>query len=123
MTPPIDGSDGVWARLRTTEVTIWPEEMQDDIDAGTWCLTVAYRGAGRWGVFRGSGDGGPCLGSDGTLSFGRPSGDDGAWLATYRFTHAEAMILAREWAPKVRVNSMTALEALAWHAGRKEPDA
>jgi hypothetical protein len=110
----IDGSDGVWVRPRSFEVTIWPEEMQDEINAGTWCLTVAYRGGNLWGVFRGAGSGNVCLGRDGTWSFGRPddAGDPGAWVRNYRFTMAGALSLAREWAPKMRTNFMTAAEAL-----------
>jgi hypothetical protein len=62
----------VYVRPREYQLTIWPEGMQDEIDAGTWCLTVAYRGGGLWAVFRGQGNGGPCFGRDGSLSFGRP---------------------------------------------------
>lgn len=107
----------VYVHARSYEVTIWPEDMLDDINAGTWCLCVQYRGAGRWGVFRGSdaGRNTPCLGRDGTWSFGRSDDqeDTAAWLANYRFTEQEALAFAREWAPKVRVCRMTAAEVLA----------
>lgn len=107
----------VYVRTRSYEVTIWPEEMGDEINAGTWCLCVDYRGAGRWGVFRGAfaGPSTPCLGRDATWSFGRPDDQDdmAAWLANYRFTEQEALDFAREWAPKMRTSGMTAAEALA----------
>ena len=101
-------------RVRSYEVSIWPDELADDINADIWCLTVAYRGAGRWGVFRSSGNGGPCLGRDGTWAFGSPDeADRAAWLANYRFTEQEALDLARERAPGLRLNGYTAAEVLA----------
>jgi hypothetical protein len=106
----------VYVRTRSYEVTIWPEEMSDDIDAATWCLCVDYRGSGRWGVFRGSSAGRhtPCLGRDGTWSFGRPDDQDdmAAWLANYRFTEQEALDFAREQAPGMKVNGYFASDVL-----------
>ena len=103
---------------RSYEVTIWPDDLADDTDASLWCLSVYYRGAGRWSVSRGSGDGGPSLGRDGTWSFDKPRfiEDDAereAWYANYRFTEQDAIDLAREWAPKIRVCGKTAAEVVA----------
>lgn len=107
----------VYVRERSYEVTIWPEELEGEIDAGTWALCVDYRGAGRWGVFRGAfaGRNTPCLGRDGTWTFGRPDDDVdmAAWLANYRFTEQEALDFAREWAPKMRTSGQSASAVLA----------
>jgi hypothetical protein len=121
--PPgsLDGSDSVYVRPIAYEVTVWPPGTEC-IDSITWCMSVVYRGHGLWAVVRGSGDGGPCLNSDGQLVYERrPSERDEEWLAKHRFPLNEALRLARDYAPKVNINDMTAVEVLARHQAR-HPD-
>lgn len=101
----IDGSDGVWARVSSYDVTVWPDDIECR-DSWTWKLTVAYQDRGKWAVMQGP----YCLGADGHLGY-----------EPHRLALRDAMALARELAPKVTVNGMTALEALARHRAR-HPD-
>lgn len=113
----IDGSDGVWVHARSYEVSVWPPEIEC-MDSGTWKLTVEYRGKGLWAVTQLS----QCLGADGTWEWERrPSGQDDEWRAAHRFPLGAALALAREHAPGVTINDMTALEVLARHQQR-HPD-
>lgn len=109
----------VHCRARSYGVSVWPDDRCDNIDAITWCVSVSWRGHGRWAVVRGVSDGGPVLGRDGTWSYEEiPSSREDDWLAAHRFTLEEAMALAAQWAPKVTVNGMTALEVLQRHRER-----
>lgn len=94
-------------------VTIWPDDLMNNPDSGSFCLYVAYRAPGRWGVFRGSPDGGASLGADGTWSFNTEDSDE--WRDKYRFPLDEALGLALREAPRVRIMGMTAQECVAWH--------
>ena len=106
----------VYERVRSYEVSVWPEEHADNIDATAWCVSVAYRGHGKWAVVRGSADGGPVLRHDGNWVRERiPSSRDDDWLAEHRYSLDEALVLARWWAPRVRINGMTATGCLARH--------
>ncbi|GGJ87173.1 hypothetical protein GCM10011583_18390 [Streptomyces camponoticapitis] len=87
------------------EVSILPE---GDINRHVFNIDVEYRGDGKWAVTRN----GWCLGADGTWAHGvKPydRGDD--WLAAHRFDLDTALRLAREHAPHVVVNGITALDA------------
>ena len=112
-------------------VTCLPEDP-DDLGSHVFGLSVEYRGAGRWGVFRGSHC---CLGADGTWSWGYrgPDGDrepetdaecdaynrgQDAWLAEHRFDVETALRLAREAAPLVTVNGITVEQAIAMRSAR-----
>jgi len=82
----------------------------DDIDAYSFAITVTYRGRGLWAVSRHR----RCLRRDGVWDFEPiPSDRTDEWLAEHRFTEAEALELAKEWAPRVMCNGITAAEALA----------
>jgi hypothetical protein len=113
----IDGSDGVWVRARSYEVSVWPPEIEC-MDSDTWKLTVEYGGAGKWAVMRGA----YCLGADGDLDYDlRPSERNPGWLETHRFALGDAITLAHKHAPEVTINDMTAVEVLARHRAR-HPD-
>lgn len=74
-----------------------------------WELTVEWRGHDRWAVMNGAG----CLSAAGKWDYEpRPSGREDPWLATHRFTLAEAMRLAREQALLVTVNGHAAADEL-----------
>lgn len=105
---------------------------EDGIDSDVFGLTVEYRGAGRWGVFRHAHC---CLGADGEWSWGYSWGDGNsepatdeewteyhrgreAWLDAHRFDEETALRLAREQAPLVTVNGYTVADALAMSARR-----
>jgi hypothetical protein len=105
----------VYERPTAIEVTIWPEDAEC-LDAFTWCVTVAYRGRGKWAVLRGDSGSRVCLGRDGKWDHEpSPSSRDDDWLADHRFGKDEALALAREWAPKVDINGYEAVEVLARH--------
>ena len=83
--------------VRVTEYTVsmLPE---DDINAGAFDITVAYRGHDLWAVSRSR----RCLGRDGTWDWEPiPSERDDEWLAEHRFPEQEALRLAKEQAPLV----------------------
>lgn len=97
------------ARVRPTryEVSCLPA---DDINAHCFTVGVEWRGGDRWAVTRYS----QCLGRDGAWSYESiPSERRDDWLAGHRFSLDEALILAKEHAPKVRVNGWTVAQALA----------
>ncbi|GLZ62860.1 hypothetical protein [Micromonospora sp. NBRC 107095] len=97
------------ATVRTTEYTVCalPE---DHFDAGMFSITVADRGSGKWAVLRGK----LCLGADGTWDFEPiPSDRTDEWKAAHRFDEATAIRLAREAAPKLRINGWTPESILA----------
>ena len=89
------------------EVSLLPE---DNINAHTWMVAVEYRGRGRWAVLHH----GYCLGTDGEWSYeSMPSGREDEWLAMHRFDLDTALRLAKEHAPKLTINGMTAADVLA----------
>ena len=92
---------------------MWPEDIADNIDAAVWCVTVEARGHGLWGVYRGTGSGAPCWGEHGWGYEPLPSSRTDEWRATHRYTLERALEIARELAPKVTLNGLTALEAVA----------
>jgi hypothetical protein len=94
-------------------VTIWPEDAESP-NADSFCLTVAWRTPGRWAIFRGRGEGGLCMNQWGRFSAGAMEDEDrGEWLAAHRFTLNEALRIAREWAPKMKLGKWVAAEVLA----------
>jgi hypothetical protein len=93
---------------RVTEYTVCalPE---DDINAGSFAITVAYRGRNLWAVSRHR----RCLGADGNWDYESiPSERRDEWLAAHRFDEQTALRLAVEHAPKVTVNGWTVDAAL-----------
>ena len=95
-------------RVRATrfEVSLLPE---DDINYPFYAVAVEDRGAGRWAVVRHR----QCLGVDGEWSWESiPSEREDEWLAAHRFDLDTALRLAREAAPGVTVNGITAVEVL-----------
>jgi hypothetical protein len=109
--------------VRTTAVSyvisIWPEDCSC-IDSMTWCCSVVYNGFGKWSVRRGQADvkdeGRPCLGSDGLWHYENlPSDRTSEELERDRFDVVTALAKAREMAPRVELNGLTATEALARH--------
>ncbi|MEU5945119.1 hypothetical protein ABZ793_06100 [Micromonospora sp. NPDC047465] len=101
---------------RPTEYTVCalPE---DDINAHSYAITVAYRGRGLWAVTRYR----RCLGTDGEWDWESiPSEREDEWLATHRFALDEALRLAAEHAPKITVNGWTVADALAAAERRKD---
>lgn len=92
-------------RATRYEVSLLPA---DDINYHLYAINIEDRGADRWAVIRY----GSCLAADGTWSYElRPSSREDDWLATHRFTLAEALRLAKAAAPRVIVNGITAVEA------------
>lgn len=102
--------------VRPTEYTVslLPE---GDVNAHPYAITVQYWGGGRWAVVHL----GSCLGRDGTWDYGVKEYDRGDdWLNAHRFERETALQLAREAAPKVTVNGITALQAYARTAARED---
>jgi hypothetical protein len=107
---------GVRATVTSYEVSIWPEDCSG-MDSAMYCCSVAYAGYGNWSVQRGSASSGaPVLGTDGKWHYERlPSDRTRKELAGHRFDLETALALAREMAPKVTLNGLTAEQALARH--------
>jgi hypothetical protein len=105
-----------YVRPTSYDVSVFPDEMASRpdacMDADTWKITVEARGLGTWGIcFMGR-----CLGISGEWDREPiPSSRDDDWLEDHRFPLAAALDLAREYAPKVKINGMTALEILERH--------
>jgi hypothetical protein len=115
----IDGSDGVWCKVTSYDVSVWPPG-EECMDSETWKLTVEYRGRDRWAVTRGGMR--TCLNASGEWDYEiRPSEREDDWLTTHRFPLGEALELARQHAPLVMINGMTAAEVFERHQ-QKHPD-
>jgi hypothetical protein len=111
------GPAGPWARVRSYDVSIWPDEIEC-LDSETWKLAVEYRGRGLWAVTRGRYTR-ACLSKAGKWDWEiLPSERDDEWLAGHRFTLDEALAVAAEHAPNVTINGMTAAEARERHRQR-----
>lgn len=93
-------------------VSVLPE---GSVNRGHYDVTVDWRGPGRWAVCWL----GYCLGADGEWDYEpSPSNREDDWLEAHRFDVDTALALAREAAPNVTVNGMTALECVQWEASR-----
>ena len=80
----------------------------DDINAHLFQITVEWRSDGKWAVKWFD----SCLGADGQWDYEmRPSAREDDWLDAHRFDLDTALRLAREAAPHVEVNGVTAAEA------------
>ena len=105
-------------RLTVTsyEVTVWPEDCTG-LDSANYCCSVVYSGYGKWSVRRGSASSdAPVLSCDGEWYYERlPSDRTRKELAEHRFDLETAVRMARDMAPKVEINGLTAEEALARH--------
>jgi len=98
------------------EVSIWPEDCSG-MDSAMYCCSVVHSGHGNWTVRRGSASSdAPVLGTDGEWYRERlPSERTREELAEHRFDLETALKLARDMAPKVELNGLTAEQALAHH--------
>lgn len=104
----------IYERPTIYEVSIWPENCC--IDSDTWKLEVTYRGPDRWSVGRHAKI---SLSRNGEWDWeSRPSEREEEWLAEHRFTLEDALALAREHAPNIVINGMTATEVYARHQAR-----
>lgn len=91
--------------VRATEyvVSLLPE---DDINAGHYEVTIAWRGHGKWAIVHG---GRWCLSRSGEWDYEmQPSSREDDWLATHRWELSEALDKAKEVAPGITVNGITA---------------
>jgi hypothetical protein len=101
----------VFVRPTRYEVSCLPP---DDVNAHHFTVRVEWRGDDRWCVT----DGHNCLGKDGDWDYERlPSNRTDEWLATHRFDLDTALALAKDFAPKLTINGMTAADVLARHGG------
>lgn len=83
---------------------------EDDVNAGHFSITVAYRGRGLWAVLRHR----FCLGADGEWDYeSTPSEREDEWLAAHRFGLDDALRLAAEHVTQITVNGWTVADALA----------
>jgi len=97
----------VFEMLTTYTISVLPE---GHIDRPIFEITVEYRDRGKWAVCRMR----QCLSVDGQWHFEpNPSGRDDDWLASHRFDLDAALSMAREAAPNVRCNRVTAREVAA----------
>lgn len=108
--------NGVRTIAISYEVTIWPEGCSG-MDSAMYCCSVVHSGYGNWSVRRGSASSdAPVLGRDGQWHYENlPSGRTSEELAEHRFDVVTALGMAREMAPKVEINGLTAEQALARH--------
>ncbi|MCW2898794.1 MAG: hypothetical protein JWO67_1059 [Streptosporangiaceae bacterium] len=94
-------------RATRYEVSCLPE---GNVNARHFTLRVEHRGDGRWCVT----DGHNCLGADGTWGYEPlPSNRDDDWMKTHRFDLDTAIQLAKDFAPKLTINGLTAADVLA----------
>lgn len=94
-------------------VTLLPE---GDINSYLYEITVDYRGHGLWAITRHR----QCMTHDGGWDWEPiPSERDDDWIATHRFDLDTALALAKEAAPHVTVNGITAVEALRRSVARQ----
>lgn len=104
-------------RGRLTEVTFCalPE---DNINHGSYSVTVTWRGGEQYAVKRHS----QCLGADGTWDY-EPSSSDRTdeWIAEHRFDYDTACRLAAEACQHITVNNLTVADALAHAAQNPRP--
>lgn len=100
-------------------VSIWPESVQC-MDAALWCCTVRCVSYGNWLIARGSmSSDAPVLGRDWLWhQENLPSERTREEIAGHRFSLDDAMERAREMAPRVCVQGLTATEAVARHQAR-----
>lgn len=118
--------DGHHAYVRATQYSIGclPD---DPLDGSSWDLHVEFTGAHRFGEPRPADQqwavrmrGHWCLSRDGKWDMESiPSERTDEWLAEHRFDLETALRLAKEHAPHVTVNGLTAAGLLAWRAQRK----
>lgn len=100
-----------------TEYTVC-DLPEDDINHSAFAVKVAYRGRGLWAVTRHR----YCLSRTGEWHYeSMPSERTDEWLTEHRFYRDEALRLAREAAPTVRVNGMTVADLKAWIEQRRNP--
>lgn len=100
----------VHVRPAAYEVSLWTED-EETVNTRHYAIRVEARSGGQWAVTRGTRN----LAADGSWSW-NASEREGGWLATHRFGLEEALQLAREAAPHVRADGLTAAEAHAMDA-------
>lgn len=95
-------------RATRYEVSILPE---DDVNYRLYAVQVQRRPDGKWMVVSKAMD--ACYGLDGVWADGvKPYGRGDDWVRAHRFDEATALRLAREAAPSVTVNGITAAQVL-----------
>jgi hypothetical protein len=93
-------------------VSLFPDAS---VNAAVWDVTVERRSAGRWAVC----NMGRCLNADGKWDREPiPSSRDDEWKEQHRFDLDDALELAKQVAPTVAWNGMTAVQCVEWEAGR-----
>ena len=95
---------GIPVRVEPTTytVSILPD---DNVNASHYRIEVVWRAPGSWAVLHG----GWCLGVDGAWEYEmQPSSRTSDWLARHRFDFETALRMAREAAPDVECNTITA---------------
>lgn len=104
--------------MSTAEVRVYEQPVVYEVgvlpldhdDAHSFRITVEWRGGESWAVLHMR----YCLGVDGEWDWeAHPSERSDDWLAAHRFPLDEALRLAREAAPGIRVNGRTAAEVAA----------
>lgn len=94
-------------------VSVFPEGSVNRLH---YDITVERRSPDRWAVCRMRW----CLGADGEWEYEPlPSEREDDWLETHRFDLDTALRLAKEAAPGVVVNGLTAVECVEWEANRR----
>ena len=121
MTSPVSGVDGgdgpgdgggLGIVTQPMEYLVHVEGLPDDAKE-TWGLVVAWRGGDQWAVLWHR----ECLGTDGAWSYeGLPSSRTDKWRATHRFPLDEALRLAAEHAPNIKVNGYSPADIVRRHA-------
>lgn len=98
----------VLTKVTQYTVSCFPDESVDNFG---WDITVAYAGHERWAVRYLS----QCLSIHGQWVYEHiPSERTDEWLAEHRFEDVNAALkMARDLAPTVRVNGLTAADVIA----------
>lgn len=90
-------------------VTAWPEGLELSI-ADAFTVTVELRGRSLWAVR----NGGRCLSTQGDWDYEPLSSSrSGDWVARHRFRLEQALTLAREVVPELRLMGRTLAQVLA----------
>ena len=101
------------------KVTVWPESVHC-MDQAMWCVSVQDEGFGNWSVRRGCASwDAPALGRDWLWHYeNQSSSRTREEITEHRFTLEDALERAREVAPRVSMQGMTATEAIARHQAK-----
>lgn len=102
----------IYSRSTKYEISIFPYES---VNRRHFTISVEYRGDDKWAVMHFS----DCLSTDGTWDYEmQPSARGGEWLDKNRHTLPEALRLAYDWAPRIGLGDLSAVQALAKEESR-----